>query len=433
MGKSFPIEVKKDTSKNITAEKDSFLYLESLKYYKAVSSAGGLANMGNGVSGGLAWRTQTKGATVIDTWYDIQTGIILPTAGRSVYVYKISIDVTDACAVGVRQRENGSIYGVAGDQTPNLNGVFEDIIFNQNNPAGGTILIDFVALEGKPRKVPFGEQISILASNNSLTTDATKKTNYMLTISGVEVCSDENFAASYLMGVMGDSIQVPVSDTGELEYTESNGSIRGIWPAIVRKHLRDNGIDCRWSDIAIGGSNSTQWEVKTSRGLFTNWKPDILFCGLGMNDAGSPTYFRTTAGVDGIFTTAYKSIIKSYFYNVVDGCCIVSQVTDSDEAGRVVVFSSGIYNGLTRIQAIRLEVSAVVSELLTANPTWDLRLADTSPGQTFTASDKANYVTAEQGVGASVHPNARLGQPKMAIKINQAVDASIFFNKNKTH
>lgn len=403
---------------------------ESQKYLKMVTNLGGIPNIGGGASMG-AWREAAKGTAVKDEWYNMQPGIVIPGAGKCIYIFKIILEVTDACIIGVRHLENGTTYGLAGNQTPLLEGVFSEEVKSQNNPSGGTIEFDFVKEEGQPRKVKYGEQISIFGATNSLTAIPTKQTNYLIGIKGVTVTNDENYNAPFFMVTCGDSIQVPVADVGELEYGVRSGAIHGIWPVIVQRHLLKFGIDARWASIALGGSNIAQWEIKTVRGLFRSLRPHLFFMGSGMNDCASISYFRTTTGVDGIFTNAYKNIIREYFLAVPDGSFIVRQVTDSDEPGRLMVFATGIYAGLTRIAAIRLEVIAVVTEIKAENPKYDIVLSDCSPAKTFYASQKTNYVTAEQAVDKSIHPNARIGQPKMAIEDIKAVELTTFFNENK--
>jgi hypothetical protein len=132
-----------------------------------------------------------------------------------------------------------------------------------------------------------------------------------------------------------------------------------------------------------------------------------------------------------IFIKAYKNILLAYFESMPKGKCVVNQVTDSDTAVRTVVIATvgHLYNGLTYIQAIRQEVIALVNEFKIAYPNYSLALADTSPANTYTATVDTstfpynyNYLVAEGFLtgGGFLHPNTKVGQPKMAIKIIQA-------------
>lgn len=420
-----PVDIQKEK-----VDINSILRNESIKYFRAYTNSGSFSTLtaGNSIptqvvsSVTYPYYAVPQTAITKDTWINLSLGVILPVAGKSIYVKKITVKFSHPSKLGLRTSKNGSTYGIAGDSTPLILGVFADEVYDCPD-ATKPIILDYT---NNPKKVKYGEQISMWYSR-----EENLSTNWSLIIDAVEVANDENINARFMYGVMGDSFCI-TSDAKELEYADRSGAIHGLWHFIVNEHLRTNGIDSRISNIGLGGTNTTQWEIDVANGLFRTWKPDILSCNLGINDANSVGYFSTVNGTDGIYKTAYKNIIKGYFKERPDGCMIVNQVADSDKSTLNTVFASGIYSGQTYLQAIRVETTALVSELKALYPTWDLVLADTSPIQTYLQSEPLNYLTAEQGAGNRLHPNARLGQPKLAVKINEAVSTTAFFNKYKT-
>lgn len=424
MANNFPISILKQPT-----DINSVLRNESAKFYKALTNSGYFSNLTGGgsvpaqvvSSVTYPYYAVPQVSIVKDTWNTLALGVVLPTAGRAIYIKKIIVKFSHPSKLGIRTSKNGSTYGLAGDNQPFISGVFNDEIYEVST-ASNTLVIDY---SDNPKRVKYGEQISMWYSR-----EENLSSNWSLIIEGVEVTNDEYYNSKFLYGVMGDSFCV-TSDTKELEYANRNGVIQGIWPFIINEYLKSNGIESRVSNIGLGGTNTTQWEIDVANGLFRRWRPDILSCNLGINDSASVGYFSTTSGMDGIYKTAYKNIIKGYFKERPDGCMIINQIADTDKSAQKTVFASGIYNGLTYIQAIRLETTALVSELKALNPTWDLVLADTSPSQTYLSSEPLNYLTGEQGAGNRLHPNARLGQPKLAIKIIEAINTTTFYNKYK--
>lgn len=424
MAKNFPVAIQKQP-----VDLDYVLRNESKKFYIATTNAGNFSNLSSNVS----IPTQTvssvtypyyevpQTAITKNTWITMATRLVWPFAGRTIYIKKITVKFSHPSKLGIRTLRDGSPYGLNGESVLNYNGVFTDEIFDVTN-ASTPLVIDFTS---NPKKVKYSEQLSFYYSR-----DENLSTNWSVIVEGVEVANDESFDSNFMYGVMGDSFCI-TSDVKELEYANRAGVIHGIWPVICNEYLKTNGIQSRMSNIGIGGTDTTIWETEVSNGLFRNWKPDILSCNLGINDALQTTYFCLTLGVDGIYKTAYKNIISAYFKERPDGCMIINQIADSDKSVLISLFTFGIYNGLTKLQAIRIETTALVSELKVLNPTWDLVLADTSPSQTYLSSEPLNYTTGEQTAGSRLHPNARLGQPKLAIKINQAIATTVFFNKYK--
>lgn len=422
---TIPVDIYK-----VKSDINSIIRNESTKLYRAYTNSGSFSTLtaGNSVptqvvsSVTYPYYAVPQVAITKDSWVNLSLGVILPVAGKTVYIKKITVKFSHPSKLGIRTSKNGSTYGIVGDSTPLINGVFNDEIHDCTD-AKIPIVLDYT---NNPKKVKYGEQISMWYSR-----DEALSANWLLIIDAVEVANDENINARFMYGVMGDSFCI-TSDQKELEYANRSGSIHGLWHFIVNEYLRENGIDSRISNIGLGGTNTTQWEIDVANGLFRTWKPDILSCNLGINDSASVGYFSTTIGVDGIYKTAYKNIISGYFRSVPKGCMVINQIADTDKAVQNTVFSSGIYSGQTYLQAIRLETSAIVSELKALNPSWDLVLADTSPSQTYLQSEPLNYLTSEQGAGNRLHPNARLGQPKLAVKINQAIAGTLFFNKHKS-
>jgi len=425
MANNFPVSVYRQPT-----DINSVLKNESKKFYIALTNAGNFSNL----SSGSSIPTQTVSSVVYpyyavpqtaitkDTWITIGSRIVWPFAGRTIYIKKITVKFSHPSKLGIRTLRDGSTYGLNGESVLNYTGLFTDEVFDVPDVTKPLIL-DYTS---NPKKVRYSEQLSFYYSR-----DENLSTNWSVIIEGVEVANDESFDSKFMYGVMGDSFCV-TSDIKELEYANRSGAIHGIWPVICNEYLKTNGIQSRISNIGVGGTDTTVWEVDVANGLFRNWRPDILSCNLGINDALQITYFCTTTGVDGIYKTAYKNIISAYFKARPDGCMIINQIADSDKSILTGLFTFGIYNGLSKLEAIRLETTALVSELKSLNPTWDLVLANTSPSQTYLSSEPLNYLTGEQTSGSRLHPNARLGQPKLAIKINQAISSSIFFNKYKT-
>lgn len=425
MTNNFPVKIAQQP-----ADINTVLRNESKKFYVALTNAGAFSNISSNVSvpkqtvNSIIYPYYSVPQTAItkDTWITINSRTVWPFAGRAIYIKKITVKFSHPSKLGIRTLRDGSPYGLNGEAVLNFSGIFNDEVFDVPEVAK-PLVIDYTS---NPKKVSYGEQLSFYYSR-----DEDLSTNWSVIIEGVEVANDESFDSKFMYGIMGDSFCI-TSDQKELEYANRSGSIHGIWPFICKAYLKENGIENRVSNIGIGGTDTTVWELSASNGLFRNWKPDILSCNLGINDALQITYFCTTAGVDGIYKTAYKNIITAYFKARPDGCMIVNQIADSDKSALVSLFTFGIYNGLTKLAAIRLETTALVSELKALNPTWDLVLADTSPSQTYLSSEPLNYLTGEQTSGNRLHPNARLGQPKLAVKINQAISATVFFNKYKT-
>lgn len=393
----------------------------SVKIQKQVNNLGVPANMSGGITTNLAWRTAAKPTVTANSWNNMALGFILPSAGKTIYIRKIAITTTGAATVGMRHFEDGTTYGLDGNTATNFTGAFWQRNIEFNTATTETKEIDFGKI---PLKVRYKESISFFIYYPTTTGE-----NWSIDIDAIETTNDENWDADFLFGVMGDSFCI-TSDTKEYEYSNRDGVIHGIWPFIARQHLHDNGINVLLSNMGLGGTNAPYWESRANTGLFTAWQPDILCVFLGRNDAGSVSAISTSVGTDAWYKKAIKGIARQYFRNVKKGCLIFCQTADTDVAAPLTLISGGMYNGLTQIAAIRLELIAAINELKAEHPEWDLHLADTSPGQTYLASDATNYVTAEQSVGSRTHANARIGQPKLAVKINQAISGSAFFGRN---
>ena len=414
----FPVDIRKITPQ---LKRDfNWIINNSNRFYYNSSSAGGYSSSGTNVST-PNWRGAAKPTVTANVCVVMAIGVLSPKAGRCYYITKLNIATTDKCDIIVRIQKRTSPYSNAGDASMSIAGTFKEYILHQNNDLGGEVSLDLVS---NPLKMVYGDEAMIYYTVNSTT-----GTNWAISVDGYDCTNDENYSAPYMYGILGDSISI-TSDSKELEYIDSDvsGNLHGMWSYIVANYLKSNGIDCLLSNRGLGGTNTPQWESMVAMGLFQHWRPDILSINLGMNDAGSIGFISTTQDVDGIFKKSYKNIIKRYFDVVPDGCCIVNQVTDSDNGSRVAVISSGIYAGKKQIEAIRLEVIALVSELQILYPNWDLHLADTF---CYLATEKNNYVTGEQSSAASIHPNCRIAQPKMANRIISVLQNSVFFSRNK--
>ena len=409
-------------------------YSSSNRYYKAISNLGNLPNISAGGTSGLNWKTQTKPTITANSWITMSVGNTVGI-GRAIYINKISIETTDDCQIGYRIYERYS-SDMLNSFTGSLfiAGTFMDTVKSINSVTGGIIEYDF----DEPLKLKYGQEISFYYVKNSVI-----GTNWQISIQGYDVTNDENLNAELMYGVIGDSICV-VADTNEIEYginrsagagtgNSAGTSIHGTWPMITKKYLESAlGKQILYSNLGLGGTSTLEWENRCSMlGLFSNWRPDFLNINLGMNDCASFNLISSTAGVDGIFKKAYKNILLAYFESMPTGKCVVNQVTDSDTAVRTVVITTAghLYNGLTYIQAIRQEVIALVNEFKIAYPSYSLALADTSPANTYTATVDIstypynyNYLVSECFLtgGAFLHPNTKVGQPKMAVKIKQA-------------
>ena len=433
MANNFPV------SDRIKRDLNWLKYSTSNRYYKIISNLGALGNIAAGGTSGLAWKTQTKPTITANSWVTMSAGNAVGI-GRSLYINKISIETTDACQIGYRIYERyssdmlntftGALF---------ISGTFADNVKSINSSTGGIVEYNF----DEPIKLKYGQEISFYYSMNAVV-----GTNWQISIQGYDVTNDENLNAELMFGIIGDSICI-VADTNEIEYgvNRSSGagtgnstgtSIHGTWGMITKKYLEATlGKQILYSNLGLGGTSTLEWENRvTMGGLFKDWRPDYLNINLGMNDCASFNLISSTNGVDGIFKKAYKNILLSYFESNPSGKCVVNQVTDSDTATRTVLISvvGHLYNGLTYIQAIRQEVISLVNEFKISYPSYSLALADTSPANTYTATvDTAtypynyNYLVSECFLtgGAFLHPNTKVGQPKMAVKIKQAWDTLI--------
>jgi hypothetical protein len=391
-----------------------------LKYIKDISTNrsfsliystgnGATASQGYISAGGARpdWKTVTKGTLTANTW---SAGIFLvyPGAGRARYVKRIIIDSTDDAIFVVRQGLS-TIEGI----TRNLTASFNHYVREQTNASGGQVVFDFT---NDPVKVPYGEFMELFYSRNTAGAP-----NIQVLVEYDDVSNTSNYDADFLYGLIGDSF-LNTTEVDAIEYYNNNGIITGTWPFITYNYLKENGINCLVSNLGLGGSGTQHWSVKAKLGLFRNWKPDILHINSGIND--SATLANAT---NALYKVYVKNIINSYFLERPDGCLIWNQITDTDIAANNANVITGPYTGMTSIQAIRLQLTEVFAELKALHPTWDMVIADTSPANTFLATDSSNYI--ETSAGTRIHPNAAVGQPKMAIKIKEALENTLFFNK----
>lgn len=412
MANNFPIEIKKEP-----VDLDFALRNESNYILVAQNNMGILPILSNGNASNTDWRTQTKPTVTANTWYLAKTSLMVTNAGRRFVITSMHFETTDACQIGLSHfYDTGStLSGTTGSIS--LAGGINSIFASQNIATGGVVTIDF---KSKPLIISGSQRIDLF-----LLSTTTTGTNWNFWAEGYDITDDENYNASKTICVVGDSIASLCGENRELAYSKrENGTKTGIWGNIIQNNLLEDGIDSRLVSLGLGGTNTSQWDWFTNIGRLKYASLyELLIVNLGMNDCTSDNGLSTVDSVDGIYKKALKNIIRSYFRVNPKGTCILNSITASDLPSRITTVLTGMYTGQQRIVAYRAESALVVSELKAANPNWDLFLANTDTA--YTSAQNTYFV--ETSAGTLTHPNVKLGQPAIAVKVWEKVLLSKFY------
>jgi hypothetical protein len=393
---------------------------QPFSYNSCLNNLGSYALIANpiaGVSTNLGWRGATL-PTITANTYVYCGAIHRQYSGRQGFIQKIKIEVTQDCEILlVHYPDAVNTLGTTGRFSYDQLTAYHRA--SVTTSTGGSVVFDFT---NSLKNVKSGERIDMYYYRNGTT-----GTNWQVNIEGYDVSSDSDYYADTKFAVIGDSISGITSVLGDLEYSERGSAITGLWCKIIKNNLLKAGIWAREVNLGQGGTSSDQWDWWVNQGKMNQLKDiNLLFVNLGMNDIRTDTNLSTTTGVDGIFKKSMKNIISTYFKLNPKGSCIVNQVTQSDDTTRNTNVASGIYAGIPRITAIRTELSNTITELQTANPTWDLQLSATDTA--YLKTDATAFLSTESTNGR-IHPNVTVGQPAMATLIWTKVLLTNFYLK----
>jgi lysophospholipase L1-like esterase len=392
--------------------------------YSNSTGASGFPTSGTGTTG-VQWKTATPATTVANTWFRAQVNAIWPNCGRKIVVTRITINTTAAAQLGlflqsyINSSGGQMILDPAITAITNINAA-GFYVRDQPSSTGGETVFDFSA---NPLIVKSGQKIDFYYN-----VTGTTGINWQFNYEGYEMSNDENYGAPFKFMVLGDSICGFTTDAGATQYTyREDGTTWGSWPYIVQQSLLRDKIDTYQRNVGVGGTSSPQWDYWFSYDKYNFKGIDLLAINLGMNDATTPSYLTTVAGTDGIYKKSMKAIIRKYFEKNPNGACVVNNITSTDVTNRLTTVSGGIYNGYTQLAAYQAECAALVSDLNTSNPLWDLKLA---PMNTAYTSAQTTYFIQPRTAGTNLHPNTTLGQPAMAIIFYNTVKTTKFWLKN---
>jgi len=371
------------------------------------NSTGGWGTPGSGITDKNGWLYATPG-TVTANAENAQFLVVQCPFGKKVIIDKINIQASGAADLHIFKylNLNNTLDGTTG--TVYLSTTYQVYNGNISGSSGGFYTIDF---SKNPLILNCGEYLDFYWAVNSTT-----GVNWQLTFEGCQLWMGDNYDAKYKILQIGDSLCGQTELSSALPIVElASGTITGSWPMILQRKYQAAGFDVLTRNIGIAGTTTSQWAWKVANGhLDTPFKyANLVRCSLGMNDTVSGTAnLCPSHGTDGIYKKALKQIITAYFHINPKGSFIHPGIPNSavSSANASYSGSNSDYSGKTIIQSYRIDLAAAISELKTANPTWDLAASDVSTAYPANAT----YCLASETSSTWEHPNAIAGQPAFA-------------------
>lgn len=411
-----------------------------------------------------SWRTATAPTVTANAWYRYAYGILSPRAGHAIYISSIAIEVTAACeltlyhtnqgtqsvlnAMGTYQRaisasgiilfefpqgilvrmgERIDLYGCTTTSTgvnwcANAIGfeITDDFCFDTDENI--LVLGDSICGigDGTALKHKVFNDISISFSTTAATSSGavisvnTDNLQVNMVVTGTNIPNNTT-----ILSIGSGNITLSKSVTG----TISSGAtliaqplVQGLWPYIVRNNLQTiRNLRYRLINIGIGGTNTNDWAYWVSQGKLSNLNFSIVLINLGVNDCpfGNATNWLTqVAGVDGKFKTNVKAMLRNILSVNPKAEIVWNNITNTDVATDIATITSGIYTGQSSISAHRTELANAISEMLTLNPSANIKIAATD--NAFDTSVSTPFIATNVTAGTRLHPNDTVGQPAMA-------------------
>lgn len=384
---------------------------ESRYLQRTLNTQGQPSFASDGNAGNTGWRAAAPPTVTANTWKRYLFGLLTPAMGRCYVINSITVQATAACELQLLHFRNlqSLLAGTSG--ISNLDG------FNGVYMGGTTGDGSYTWTFPNGLYVKGGERIDVYGF-----TSTTTGVNMQGSATGYDITDDFDFDQSRTMLVLGDSISGVTSEVGDFRYLKREGGTEsGMWPFIVKARLAEAGKSSRVVNIAVGGTQSYEWDWLASQGRLDNINAQALVVNLGMNNATGDVGLTQTAGSDGPHKKALKNICHAFLRQNPGRSIVINSITDTDLSTRLVNVASGIYAGQTRLAAYRSENAAVVSELAATGV--DIQLARTDLA--YTTATASAFISSE-GVGAKTHPSGAVGQPLMAARIWTALQATKF-------
>lgn len=384
---------------------------ESRMLPRPVNNLGAVAFPSDGSTSNAAWRSATPPTVTANAWRRYFFGLLTPAMGRCFVVTSITAKVTAACELALLHIRNlqSLLAGTSGIN--NLDGF--NAVYSGGTTGDGQYTWHFP----NGLYVRGGERVDFYGL-----TAGTTGFNFELSCTGVDLTDDFDYDLSRTVLVLGDSISGVTSEATDFRHLRrEDGTESGMWPYIIKSRLSEVNKPARLVNIGVGGTQSYEWDWLCSQGRISHIAAGAMIVNLGMNNATWDSGLPVTAGTDGPHKRALKNICRAYLRKNPGGSIVINSITDTDVSTRLANVASGIYAGQTRLAAYRAENAAVVSDLQSAG--IDIQLARTDLA--YTTATAGAYISTESA-GSRTHPSGAVGQPLMAARIWEALQATQF-------